>query len=61
MFWLCLGGLKFWHNKNKSLVEKVNQEFPGQPGSSEPHLEGKLKKLLNEIEKENLAGKSVDR
>ena len=40
---------------------KLNQEFPGQPGSSEPYLEGKFKKLLDEIEQENLVDESADR
>ena len=49
-----LGTLKHLHDENKSLAEKLNRKFPEAPGSSKPTFEGKLRKLLKEIEKEPL-------
>ena len=49
-----LGAMKHWHDENKSLAEKLNRKFLEAPGCSKPTFEGKLKKLLKEIEKEPL-------
>ena len=56
---ILLERLKHLRDENKSLSEKVDQKFPGQPSSYKQHLEGKLRKILGEIEEErNYKGKN---
>ena len=46
-----LKGLEFLLDKNKSLVEKLNQEFPGQPSSSESYPKVNFKNYLMKLKK----------
>ena len=57
---ILLERFKYLRDDNKSLSEKVDQKFPGQPSCSEQHLEGKLREILGEIEEErNSKGKNA--
>lgn len=56
---ILLERLKYLRDENKFLSQKVDQKFPGQPSCSQQCLEGKLRKILGEIEEErNSKGKN---
>ena len=56
---ILLERLKYLRDENKFLSQKVDQKFPDQPSCSQQCLEGKLRKILGEIEEErNSKGKN---